>query len=95
MNHQQEFKLWLNVCRGDDSCVLPVQSSLLGLLLASRFFNDPLVSLPCGISTIFMTLVRTKSALSVPDQSQCKLLASHLRLHINMCGNITYAYRES
>ncbi|EIE24614.1 SBF-domain-containing protein [Coccomyxa subellipsoidea C-169] len=33
-----------------------MQSSLLGLLLASRFFNDPLVSLPCGISTIFMTL---------------------------------------
>lgn len=38
--------------------VLTVQSSLLGLLLASKFFNDPLVSLPCGISTIFMTLVR-------------------------------------
>lgn len=35
-----------------------MQSSLLGLLLASRFFRDPLVSLPCGISTIFMTLVR-------------------------------------
>ena len=34
-----------------------MQSSLLGLLLASRFFRDPLVSLPCGISTIFMTLV--------------------------------------
>ena len=34
-----------------------MQSSLLGLLLASRFFHDPLVSLPCGISTIFMTLV--------------------------------------
>ncbi|CAK0761118.1 hypothetical protein CVIRNUC_002830 [Coccomyxa viridis] len=33
-----------------------MQSSLLGLLLASRFFHDPLVSLPCGISTIFMTL---------------------------------------
>ncbi|CAL8467631.1 g7169 [Coccomyxa elongata] len=33
-----------------------MQSSLLGLLLASKFFNDPLVSLPCGISTIFMTL---------------------------------------
>ncbi|CAL5219530.1 g1380 [Coccomyxa viridis] len=33
-----------------------MQSSLLGLLLASRFFRDPLVSLPCGISTIFMTL---------------------------------------
>ena len=34
-----------------------MQSSLLALLLASRFFHDPLVSLPCGISTIFMTLV--------------------------------------
>lgn len=40
-----------------------MQSSLLGLLLASRFFHDPLVSLPCGISTIFMTLV---SCHSVP-----------------------------
>jgi hypothetical protein len=33
-----------------------VQSSLLGLLLASRFFNDPLICLPCGISVIVMTL---------------------------------------
>ena len=38
-----------------------MQSSLLGLLLASRFFHDPLVSLPCGISTIFMTLVSHSS----------------------------------
>ena len=38
-----------------------MQSSLLGLLLASRFFHDPLVSLPCGISTIFMTLVSNHS----------------------------------
>ena len=38
-----------------------MQSSLLGLLLASRFFHDPLVSLPCGISTIFMTLVSRHS----------------------------------
>lgn len=45
----------LNLPKG---LTLPLQSSLLGLLLASKFFNDPLVSLPCGISTIFMTLVR-------------------------------------
>ncbi|DBB16249.1 TPA: hypothetical protein ACH3X3_014570 [Trebouxia sp. C0006] len=33
-----------------------MQSSLLGLLLASRFFRDPLICLPCGISVIVMTL---------------------------------------
>ncbi|KAL3142610.1 hypothetical protein ABBQ38_002924 [Trebouxia sp. C0009 RCD-2024] len=33
-----------------------MQSSLLGLLLASRFFADPLICLPCGISVIVMTL---------------------------------------
>ena len=32
------------------------QSGLLGLLLAAKFFNDPLVCLPAGLSTIFMTL---------------------------------------
>lgn len=32
------------------------QSSLLALLLATRFFEDPLVCLPCGISVIVMTL---------------------------------------
>ena len=63
-----------------------MQSSLLGLLLASRFFRDPLVSLPCGISTIFMTLVGCFGVLlmkcNVYDQdrvcavhpfSQCRL----------------------
>jgi hypothetical protein len=39
-------------------CAL-LQSGLLGLLLATRFFADPLVALPCGLSTIFMTLVST------------------------------------
>ncbi|KAL3152228.1 hypothetical protein ABBQ32_001310 [Trebouxia sp. C0010 RCD-2024] len=34
-----------------------MQSSLLGLLLASKFFADPLICLPCGISVIVMTLV--------------------------------------
>lgn len=33
-----------------------MQSSLLALLLATRFFPDPLVRLPCGLSVIFMTL---------------------------------------
>ena len=33
-----------------------MQSSLLALLLASKFFVDPLVRLPCGISVIVMTL---------------------------------------
>ncbi len=32
------------------------QSGLLGLLLAARFFKDPLVCLPAGLSTIVMTL---------------------------------------
>lgn len=32
------------------------QSGLLGLLLAAKFFHDPLVCLPAGLSTIFMTL---------------------------------------
>ncbi|KAK9831012.1 hypothetical protein WJX81_008474 [Elliptochloris bilobata] len=31
-------------------------SGLLALLLASRYFKDPLVCLPAGLSTIFMTL---------------------------------------
>ena len=35
-----------------------MQSSLLALLLASKFFSEPLVRLPCGISVIVMTLVR-------------------------------------
>ena len=35
-----------------------MQSSLLALLLSTRFFADPLVRLPCGISVTFMTLVR-------------------------------------
>ena len=35
-----------------------LQSSLLALLLASKFFPDPLVRLPCGLSVIVMTLVR-------------------------------------
>lgn len=34
-----------------------MQSSLLALLLASRFFDNPLISLACGISVIVMTLV--------------------------------------
>lgn len=38
------------------SLEIGMQSSLLGLLLASRFFKDPLISLPCGISVIVMTL---------------------------------------
>lgn len=36
---------------------LCLQSSLLGLLLASKFFGDTLICLPCGISVIVMTLV--------------------------------------
>ena len=51
----------------EQGCLCAVQSSLLGLLLASRFFDDPLVCLPCGISTIFMTLVSAyTSALRGP-----------------------------
>ncbi|KAK9816977.1 hypothetical protein WJX72_007732 [[Myrmecia] bisecta] len=51
-----------------------MQSSLLGLLLASRFFGDPLVCLPCGLSTIVMTLmgfflvVYWKRQMQVQDQ---------------------------
>ncbi len=33
-----------------------MQSSLLALLLATRYFNDPLVRLPCGLSVVVMTL---------------------------------------
>ncbi len=33
-----------------------MQSSLLALLLATRYFSDPLVRLPCGISVVVMTL---------------------------------------
>ncbi|KAK9797443.1 hypothetical protein WJX73_005772 [Symbiochloris irregularis] len=36
--------------------VTGMQSSLLALLLASKFFAEPLVRLPCGISVIVMTL---------------------------------------
>lgn len=50
-----------------------MQSSLLGLLLASRFFHDPLVSLPCGISTIFMTLV-SRPCRPNPDPDPCQLI---------------------
>ena len=33
-----------------------MQSSLLALLLATRYFSDPLVRLPCGLSVVVMTL---------------------------------------
>jgi len=33
-----------------------MQSSLLALLLATKFFQDPLISLPCGLSVCVMTL---------------------------------------
>ena len=52
-----------------------MQSSLLGLLLASRFFHDPLVSLPCGISTIFMTLVSCHSGPC--KRCQCDWITDH------------------
>ncbi len=48
--HKQPYSLKFEV-------VFVLQSSLLGLLLASRFFRDPLICLPCGISVIVMTLV--------------------------------------
>ncbi len=35
-----------------------MQSSLLALLLASKFFSDPLTLLPCAISVPVMTVVR-------------------------------------
>ena len=44
-------------------CGLCAQSGLLALLLASRYFGaDPLVCLPAGLSTIFMTLVSLRPA---------------------------------
>lgn len=42
-----------------------LQSSVLALLLASKFFEDPLVRLTCGISVIVMTLV-SEPTLSEP-----------------------------
>ena len=49
-----------------------MQSSLLGLLLASRFFRDPLVSLPCGISTVVMTLVSHSRLVPMVRQSTAR-----------------------
>lgn len=52
-------------------CGFMLQSSLLAMLLASRFFPDPLARLPCGISVIVMTLVRS-----------CLLLAAWLETRL-------------
>ena len=58
-----------------------MQSSLLGLLLASSFFRDPLVSLPCAISTIFMTLVSHMQ--SIPFQVYSVKLGLDV---LHLCG---------
>ncbi|KAL2631962.1 hypothetical protein R1flu_016648 [Riccia fluitans] len=34
-----------------------MQSGLLGLALANKFFEDPLVGIPCAISTVLMSLI--------------------------------------
>lgn len=46
-----------------------MQSSLLALLLASRFFSDPLTLLPCAISVPIMTLVRLQLLHNCADVS--------------------------
>ena len=56
LDRRQQLRLTGAVCA--------LQSSLLALLLASRFFPDPLVRLPCGLSVIVMTLARPAAAVS-------------------------------
>ena len=47
-----------------------MQSSLLALLLATRFYPDPLVRLPCGLSVTVMTLCGFGLVLWWSRQSQ-------------------------
>lgn len=65
-----------------------MQSSLLALLLAGKFFPEPLVRLPCGISVIVMTLVRSWLALFCPCATHhacdCSLLPMCHSLWVRM-----------
>ena len=71
------------VLHGDEDASVTIvwclQSSLLGLLLASRFFGDPLICLPCGISVIVMTLVSLLAVVLC-----CRLLVTSHK-HAGVC----------